>query len=625
MASVLTTVTDKKGNVLTFRTVKLTTLDTLTVLSTKTTDAKGRVEFTGVDAATKFDLYIESTDGGKSGSNFISEIFSVGDATSSSGVSGSGPFNDEHDTAGVHTSIKVDDIEFQTIANGGTQTILSREKVFKLNLNTPGTPKNLVATYDSIGDQLEFSLTGINEFLFKDNVRFDAGKAVVFEGTVEFDSTSQFDGASTFNEDSTYVADILMGAGQRIDTPEVRGLDLTTLLLGFNNANAENLDIKNAGAGSITVNMFGNILPDADNTHDLGSAGKKWATGHFTTLSFTNITISGTLTASGTVDFDGTSVVDFQNGFTATGGTINMTDGGITAINIKGYTLSGNIAISGTVDIGTAGDRVNVGYFATINIGTGITFTGTLTGSLNASTNLQVAGVDVFLVSGSKAMTGNIDMATNDLVNVGDIGIDTATFTAALTVDSFKYLPYEVFGKDATSSDKVYVITDGSSADGISIANFTTPVIEYTWNGAEFDTSHSFILRVSTSDIIQETANAGVGGVNVLRISILFKYRHAGGALSDRDAMDVKAYNVQDATGEVLTFNEATYGTTPISGDFGAGGTSINKVRYDMDDSPLLFDNVDTLYIEFTPKGSLPTNLTSMDILGIQVEGLVAS
>jgi len=264
-----------------------------------------------------------------------------------------------------------------------------------------------------------------------------------------------------------------------------------TLTLG--NANSDNL--------SILAELTSDVIPDATNTYDLGSATKKWAEIHATTVygDGSNLTgISSDLTVAG--DSGSDTVTVGTDTFTITGGT-NLTSS--MALNELTLSLDASPDLTGTPTAPTAAASTNTtqiattafvatevanlvdaapGAMDTLNelaaaLGDDANYAASTTSALNA--RLELAG---------GTMTGNIAMGGSDISGAGTVEasvvdidsvatLDTATVTSlgtsisdmdTFSATSYRSAKYLVSIKDVTNSEyqssEVLIVHDGSTS-----------------------------------------------------------------------------------------------------------------------------------------------------------------
>jgi hypothetical protein len=146
---------------------------------------------------------------------------------------------------------------------------------------------------------------------------------------------------------------------------------------------AGNLTFGDANTDSINLNaeINSNIIPDADNTYNLGSSSKNWRFGHIEELSATNVTASGDLDIAGIANFASVVTADagvVVDNFTLDGTELDLSSGNFTldvAGDVEINADGGNIVVKddGAVllDIAStkiSGSAVSTGSFGNVNV-----------------------------------------------------------------------------------------------------------------------------------------------------------------------------------------------------------------------------------------------------------------
>ena len=228
------------------------------------------------------------------------------------------------------------------------------------------------------------------------------------------------------------------------------------VIQGTLTANGGTLTLGDADTDNVVFNADVNshILPNTDNTYDLGSAAKSWRNLHLDgTATINNVTITGSQTISATTqstDKD-TGALVLEGGLgveknTNIGGTLGVTGAttlsntlGVTgdvAVNTNKFTVtaaSGNTAVAGTLGVTGA---------TTLSSTLGVTGDTTLTGNLTANANTILGDANTDTVTFNARAASNLVPATDDTHDLGssslewkDLYVDGTAKIDTLTVD----------------------------------------------------------------------------------------------------------------------------------------------------------------------------------------------
>ena len=233
-------------------------------------------------------------------------------------------------------------------------------------------------------------------------------------------------------------------------TPTITSLNTTgnvdvggnLTVTGTSTFNGGTINLGDAAGDNVVfgADVNSNIIPNTDNTYNLGSAGQKWANLNVVNITQTgNTTTSGTLTVTGETNLNGGLKLDTDK-FTVADATGNTAIAG--TLGVTGdTTLTGDLAVNGgdlttsqttfnllnstatTLNIGGAATSLNLGAATgTTTVGNNLTVTGDLTVNGNTTTlstsTLEVEDKNILIAKGAAN-----DAAANDagiVVESGD-------------------------------------------------------------------------------------------------------------------------------------------------------------------------------------------------------------
>ncbi|NBP55889.1 hypothetical protein EBU71_05020 [bacterium] len=233
-------------------------------------------------------------------------------------------------------------------------------------------------------------------------------------------------------------------------TPTITSLNTTgnvdvggnLTVTGTSTFNGGTINLGDAAGDNVVfgADINSNIIPNTDNTYNLGSAGQKWANLNVVNITQTgNTTTSGTLTVTGETNLNGGLKLDTDK-FTVADATGNTAIAG--TLGVTGdTTLTGDLAVNGgdlttsqttfnllnstatTLNIGGAATSLNLGAATgTTTVGNNLTVTGDLTVNGNTTTlstsTLEVEDKNILIAKGAVN-----DAAANDagiVVESGD-------------------------------------------------------------------------------------------------------------------------------------------------------------------------------------------------------------
>ena len=266
-----------------------------------------------------------------------------------------------------------------------------------------------------------------------------------------------------------------------------------------------------------------NILPDADNTYNLGSADATWKEAHVNTLKVESANITGDLDLDGGLDVALTATV---SGATVLKSTLDVTGvGTFTAESVH----DGGIDVNGDADVsGTA----------------------TVSGATVLKSTLDVTGVGTF--TAESVHDGGID------VN-GDADVSgTTNLQDTLDVDGLTTIKnvFEVETSAAEGSKNRFTVTPGASGD-----NGTVEI--------KSQNQDTRIYLEGSGDSYMETGTFTIGD----SVGSGEKLTIVGNASATGDiyATNIEAITIAATS---ITADDATFGNTSISFDSGATITS---------------------------------------------------
>ena len=260
-----------------------------------------------------------------------------------------------------------------------------------------------------------------------------------------------------------------------------------------------------------------NILPNTDNTYDLGSSSKEWrdlylgGTANIDNLLADSATISGALKANGgiTVDTNKFIVAD-TTGNTTIAGTLNV-DG---ATTLDSATVDGPLSVTGNVEIG-----------GTLTVDGVVSFKAGSSGSINlgdANTDNVVFNADVnshiLPNSDNTYDLGSSSKEWRNLYIDGTANIDTlsagaGTITGNLDVQGITTL-------DSATVDGTLSVTKGATLASATVSDLTNNriVIVGTSGALEDDSDFTFdgtTFKVGTTTTDKFTVAVTTGNTNI--------------------------------------------------------------------------------------------------------------
>jgi hypothetical protein len=171
-----------------------------------------------------------------------------------------------------------------------------------------------------------------------------------------------------------------------------------------------NLTFGDANTDSINLNaeINSNIIPDADNTYNLGSSSKNWRFGHIEELSATNVTASGDLDINGIANFAGVVTANagvVVDNFTLDGTELDLSSGDFT------------LDVAGDVEINADGGNIVVKDDAAVLLDISSTKISGSAASTGSFGNVNVAEMSVTSVSAlSSSIASRLDSLSGDVI-----------------------------------------------------------------------------------------------------------------------------------------------------------------------------------------------------------------
>ena len=372
---------------------------------------------------------------------------------------------------------------------------------------------------------------------------------------------------------STFLAAVHMENNLTVDGNANVGGNLT--VTGTTTFNGGTLTLGDANTDNIVFGgeVDSNIIPDDDNSFDLGSSSKEWkdlyidGTAHVDTLDVDeNAGIIGNLTLTGNGDFNGDLDVDGTTNLDVVDidGAVDMASNLVIAGNID---ANGNLDVDGTTDLdatNVVGTLTVTGDIAadnvTINGNTVSTSSGNLTIDSSGGT---VAVADNITVSGNGSVTGTFDVdgaTTLDGLTVAE----GASFSSTLDVDGATTLDGLTVAEAATFDVGVTITGALDANGGASIDNVQIGVT----NDNEIDTSSGNLVidsaggTTTVDDNLTVSGNLTVNGttttINSTTVAIDDKNFQVATGAADDAAADGAGLTVDSGDGD-KTFNfEAT-------------------------------------------------------------------
>jgi hypothetical protein len=295
----------------------------------------------------------------------------------------------------------------------------------------------------------------------------------------------------------------------------------------FKAGSDNNIALGDAATDTITLTgeVNSNVIPDADNTYDLGSASKEWR----------DVYVDGTVNADNVAADSATIGILTVTGDTTFNNTITVQDSAYITGDLD---IGGNTTMVGTLDVdgATTLDMVTIDSDLTVNGVTNLD-SATVDGPLDVTGNLDVGGItdlDSTNIVGPLDVTGDVTITgaitstgtaftitaengTADPVTLGD----TITFAAGEGINTtVTDNQIEIGGENASSSNKGvakfdaddFDVTSGNVTLGNS-ANGAVLAINGTANEVNVSRSNGTVT-VGLPDDVTIIGNATIGADN---------------------------------------------------------------------------------------------------------------
>jgi len=294
-------------------------------------------------------------------------------------------------------------------------------------------------------------------------------------GSATLASTLSVTGASTLTGNVSMGGDLLV-AGNAV-------------IQGTLTANGGTLTLGDADTDNVVFNadINSHILPNTDNTYDLGSVAKSWRNLHIDgTATLNNLSITGSQTVSAT-----TQSTDKDTGALVIEGGVgvekNVNVGGSLAVT-ETTTLSSTLSVSDTISA-TKASGTGLAITADATIGGNLTVTGNLTIN-GTTTNINTTNL---VVEDKNVVLADVATPTDTTADGGGITIkgatdktfnwvnSTAAWTSSENVNVATGKTYKINGTDVLSNN-----TLGSGVTGSSLTSVGT-IGSGIWQGTIVD------------------------------------------------------------------------------------------------------------------------------------------
>jgi len=373
-----------------------------------------------------------------------------------------------------------------------------------------------------------------------------------------------------------------------------------------------------------------NIIPDDDNTYDLGSSSKEWkdlyidGVAYVDAINFNGTAISATAAELNIMDgvTATTAELNIMDGVTATTAELNIMDG-VTSTTAELNILDGVTSTAAELNIldgvtsTTAELNILDGVTSTaaeLNILDGVTSTATEINLLDGSTANTVVNSKAVIYGSSGELAGTLSTAAQ--TNVTSLGTLTALTVDNITIDSST-----ISSSGDITLDAVGDIILDADGDDIKIAEGGTTVMEIKHESTGID----FLLSTADEDFRFKGSDGG-SAITALHLDM----SEAGAATFNSKIiateLDISGDVDIDGTleADAITVNGTTLAET-ISDTVGAMVTSNTEtgvtVTYDDSDNTLDFV-IGTLNQNTTGNAATATALeTARTIHGVSFDG----
>jgi hypothetical protein len=377
-------------------------------------------------------------------------------------------------------------VNFVEGTNNGTQYI---------TLKSPDTLSG-ITTFVLPGSQGAVSSTLTNDG--SGNLSWSSGSAnAVFTGITTFTDTTD----NTLGNENTgsVQLDGGMGIAKNLTVKNNLHVGGYAEFVGVVTFKGGTINIGDGDTDDINVGgeFISSLIPNTDNTHDLGTNAKRWRSLNVVSIATTNISVAGLSTFTGAIDANG--------GADISGGETTLSSATVSDLT------SGRVVLAGTS--GALQDSANLTFSAgglVVGAG-GINVTGisTFSTDLVVGGDVRINGNDIKASDGN----ANITLTSNTLTTfVGDIkvggnDIQASDGTTAITLSGADVIvagDLKVGGNDIKASDGTTAIT--LAGNDVTVADDLTVGGNLYVNGST--------TQVNTAALVVEDRTIDLGIVN---------------------------------------------------------------------------------------------------------------